>query len=90
MITIFYPRNGFNILGCKERLDRALLKYELVMVSESTEARLVDGETEVEGMAAIEAYLEREQQFVNSWYEDRCDVYDFDPDPIQKGDDVKG
>lgn len=87
MITIFYPQNGPDITGWKELLDRAFLKYEFIKQDNATPHRLVDGEKEVEGVPAIEAYLENQEQFVKDWYEDRCDKYEFDPDAAPK---IKG
>ncbi len=87
MIKIFYPETGHDITGWKERLDRTPLKYEFIITDNSETARLVDGEKEVTGIPAIEAYLESQEQFVNDWYEDRCDKYEFDPDAVPK---IKG
>ena len=86
MITIYYP-NGYDTTIWKERLDRTSLKYEFVLETHATQPRLVDGEEEADGIAAIEAYLENQEQFVKDWYEDRCDRYDFDPDAAPK---IKG
>lgn len=87
MIKIFYPEAGHDITGWKERLDRTPLKYEFIITDNSETTRLVDGEKEVTGIPAIEAYLESQEQFVNDWYEDRCDKYEFDPDAVPK---IKG
>ncbi|GAA4331560.1 hypothetical protein GCM10023149_37430 [Mucilaginibacter gynuensis] len=87
MITIFYPSNGLDITGWQERLDRASLTYELIIEENSTVPRLVDGDNVAEGIPAIEAYLESQEQFVKDWYDDRCDKYEFDPDAAPK---IKG
>jgi hypothetical protein len=84
MITVFYPRNGRDITGWQERLDRASLKYEFIIEDNATIPRLIDGEKKVEGGPEIEAYLESQEQFVKDWYEDRCDKYEFDPDVAPK------
>ena len=80
MITIFYQPNSLDITGWKERLDRTSLKYEFVEQGDSAVPRLVDGEKKMDGIPAIEAYLESQEQFVKDWYDDRCDKYEFDPD----------
>jgi|GEM_PF-1406683 hypothetical protein len=80
MITIYYKPGGYDTTGWAERLDRISLKYEFVEDHNSTQPRLVDSEKEVTGLMAIDAYIESQEQFVNGWYEDRCDRYDFDPD----------
>lgn len=90
MITIFYPQNSVDITGWKERLERALLTYEVTMLDSSSMPKLVDGEKEAEGVTAIEAYIDSQQQFVNGWYEDRCDVYEFNTDASKKTDDHDG
>ena len=88
MITIFYPQNSVEIRGWKERLDMAFLTFEAIMVDRSSVPKLVDGENKAEGIAAIEAYIDSQEQFVRGWYEDRCDVYEFDPDVSKKTDDI--
>ncbi|EDM37974.1 hypothetical protein PBAL39_16154 [Pedobacter sp. BAL39] len=84
MIKIFYPEESLDITGWKERLDRIPLKYEFIKDAAAETGRLVDGEKIVEGVPAIEAYLESQEQFALDWYEDRCDKYDFDPDAVPK------
>jgi len=90
MITIYYPSNDFDITGWQERLDRASLKYEFIIEDNATVARLVDGENKAEGIPAIETYLESQEQFVQDWYEDRCDKYEFDPDATPKINGING
>jgi len=84
MITIYYNPQTQNISGWRELLDRISLKYEVFDVDKATQPRLIDGDKEAIGTAAIDEYLENLEKFVNGWYEDRCDKYDFDPDsPIK-------
>ena len=90
MITIFYPRNGPDITAWQERLDRASLKYEFIIEDNTSVARLVDGQKEAEGIPAIEENLANQEQFVQDWYEDRCDKYEFDPDAIPKINGING
>ncbi|MCC8408546.1 hypothetical protein LJ707_06360 [Mucilaginibacter sp. UR6-1] len=80
MITIYYKAGSHDVTGWKERLDRISLKYDFIDDHDTTTPRLVDGEKQVEGIKAIDDYIESQEQFVNGWYEDRCDRYDFDPD----------
>ena len=84
MIKIFYPEESLDITSWRERLDRIPLKYEFVKDDDAEAGRLVDGEKVVEGVLAIEAYLESQEQFALDWYEDRCDKYEFDPDAVPK------
>lgn len=87
MITIYYKPGSHDITGWTEQLERISLKYEIVEDDMYTVPRLVDGEKEVEGITAIDDYIENEKKFVDGWYEDRCDRYDFDPDAPLK---IKG
>ena len=56
------------------------MKYNLVEEPEAEYARLVDDKKIAEGKTAIDAYIDGLEQFVKSWYEDRCDKYEFDTD----------
>ena len=82
-----YNPGSHDISGWAEQFDRISLKYELIKEESSTVPRLVDGEKQAEGFTAIDAYIESQRKFVNDWYEDRCDRYDFDPDAPLK---IKG
>lgn len=84
MIKIFYPAESLDKNTWKELLDRTPLKYEFIIDDQTETSRLVDGEKVVEGKLAIDSYLENQEQFVQGWYEDRCDVYEFDPDAVPK------
>lgn len=80
MITIYYQPDSKEISSWKERLNQVFLKYELVKKDTAVIPKLVDGEKQIEGSPAIEAYLNGLEQFVKGWYDDRCDRHDFDPD----------
>jgi len=80
MITIFYEHANKDIGTWTDRLDQLFLKYNLVEEPEAEFARLVDDKKIAEGKTAIDAYIDGLEQFVKSWYEDRCDKYEFDTD----------
>lgn len=81
MITLTYPsKNSNKVVSWQVRLDRQLFKYELKEDAGLATARLQDGNKLVEGITAIEAYLDDLETLVNGWYEDRCDRYEFDAD----------
>jgi len=80
MIRLFYPPETGELSYWKTRLEQLALPYQLAELERGNEPRLIDGEKEFTGAPAISTYLEELQQFVNGWYEDRCDRYEFDPD----------
>ena len=80
MITIFYEHGNKDISTWTDRLNQLFLKYNLVEEPEAEFARLVDDKKIAEGKTAIDAYIDGLEQFVKSWYEDRCDKYEFDTD----------
>ena len=80
MITIYYPLKNNKINGWKARLDHLPLSYTFVEQDATTIPLLVDGEIRIEGIPAIEEYLDGLDGLVAGWYEDRCDNYEFDPD----------
>jgi hypothetical protein len=60
----------------KERLENVFLKFEIVEDATFKEPCFVDGGEEIQGLAAIEKYLDEQAEFVKGWYEDRCDNYE--------------
>ncbi|RFZ90998.1 hypothetical protein D0C36_18815 [Mucilaginibacter conchicola] len=81
MITLTYPpKNSDKVVSWQVRLDRQLFKYELKEDASLAIATLQDGDKLVEGVNAIDAYLDELDTLVNGWYEDRCDKYEFDAD----------
>ena len=81
MITIYYHPQDPRISSWKERLDKMFMKYQLIEQEEATIIPLLlDGERQLEGVDAIEDYLNDLEEFVRAWYEDRCDRHDYDPD----------
>ena len=77
MITLYYSPITKEITNWQDRLERMAIQHELVMQQELSQPQLQDGEDHVEGTAAIDMYLEKLEDFVKSWYEDRCDKYEF-------------
>jgi len=80
MITIFYEHGNKDVSTWTDRLNQLFLKYNLVEEPEAEYARLVDDKKIAEGKTAIDSYIDGLEQFVKSWYEDRCDKYEFDTD----------
>lgn len=79
MITLYYPPKNSEFSYWKAQLEQLALPYQFAELKPGSEPRLRDGEREVAGSEAIGAYLDELQQFVNGWYEDRCDRHEFDP-----------
>ena len=80
MITVYYSSADTSISNWSARLDELFMPYELTEQSADRAPRLVDGEVQAEGAAAIEQHLDKLAQFVAGWYEDRCDRYDYNAD----------
>lgn len=80
MITIFYEHGNKDINGWSDRLNPLFLKYTMVEDSDSVLPRLVDDKKTAEGKKAIDEYIDGLEKFVNGWFEDRCDKYEFDPE----------
>ncbi|RFZ85299.1 hypothetical protein DYU05_06800 [Mucilaginibacter terrenus] len=77
MITIYHQSNDNDIVAWKDRLEQLIVKHEFVVQDQIDVSTLVDDEEIVKGKQAIENYLEGLEQFVNGWYEDHCDMYNF-------------
>ena len=87
MITIYYHQEDVEVKTWTERLDKLFFKYILVQQNESGLPVLVDDEQELKGIKAIENHLDDLEKFVQGWYEDRCDRYEFlDEKPSDKAD----
>ncbi|OOQ56778.1 hypothetical protein [Mucilaginibacter pedocola] len=80
MITIYYKHTLSKPDEWTVRLDATFSKYQLIADESLTQPKLIEGDKQIEGIAAIDAYIESLEQLVNGWYEDRCDKYEFDAD----------
>ncbi len=80
MIILNYYAGTPLLVGWKERLERLALPYKLVEQPSDSEPSLIDGDKLMTGATNINEYIDSLESFVEGWYEDRCDRYDFDPD----------
>ncbi|MDO1450524.1 hypothetical protein Q0590_29885 [Rhodocytophaga aerolata] len=77
MVTLYYSPTTKQLTSWQDRLERMAIKHELVMQQDLSQPQLQYGEDHVQGTEAIEVYLDKLEDFVKSWYEDRCDKYEF-------------
>ncbi|QHT70831.1 hypothetical protein GXP67_31385 [Rhodocytophaga rosea] len=77
MVTLYYSPTTKEISTWQDRLERMAIQHEVILQQELLQPQLQDGDEFVQGTAAIDNYLEKLEVFVKSWYEDRCDKYEF-------------
>ena len=77
MITLTYPPETKEAATWEERIKTMSLPYLILKQNDLKELEIVDDEKHIQGVAAIENYLSNLEIFVNSWYEDRCDLYEY-------------
>jgi hypothetical protein len=77
MVTLHYPPMTDKIANWQDRLERMVIEHQLVPQEELTEPQLQYGEDFIQGTASIDAYLDKLEDLVKSWYECRCDKYEF-------------
>jgi hypothetical protein len=81
MIIIKYPTESKDKINTwQARLDSLFTKYTFSEDDTLNQPVLIEGVWQVEGINAIETYLEDLERLVAGWYEDRCDKHEFDPD----------
>lgn len=77
MVTLYYPSTTQKIFVWQERLERMAIKHRLVQQQADSTPLLQYGEDQIQGTDAIDKYLDTLEELVKSWYEDRCDKYEF-------------
>lgn len=77
MITLTYPPETKEAAGWEERIKTMSLPYLVREQANIQEPEIVDDGKHIQGIAAIENYLIDLETFVNSWYDDRCDLYEY-------------
>ena len=77
MITLYYSSQTKEIPEWQNRLERMAIKHRLITKEEFADPQLQDGKECIKGAASIDAHLNKLEAFVQSWYEDRCDKYEF-------------
>ncbi len=81
MIIVSYPSESRGAASSwKTRLDQLVLSHKLVEDNSISTPLLSDGSVQAEGIKAIESHIDKLEQLIAGWYEDRCDKYEFDPD----------
>lgn len=80
MIKIYYSPGTTDVSAWKEKLEQIFADHEFIEQPNAIIPRLADDQKEITGVADIDAYLTTQLEFQESWYEDRCDKYEFDPD----------
>jgi hypothetical protein len=77
MITLTYPPETKQAANWEERIKTMSLPYLILKQDDLQEPEIVDDGKHIQGVAAIENYLSNLEIFVVSWYEDRCDLYEY-------------
>jgi phage host-nuclease inhibitor protein Gam len=77
MLTLYYSSKTKEVAVWQDRLQRMTIKHRLIRKEELAEPQLLDGEDDIQGVASINIHLDKLEDFVKSWYEDRCDKYEF-------------
>ncbi len=76
MVRLYYSVADVKIAGWQDRLEKMAIKHALIP-REEAEPQLHYGDDVARGAAAIDAYLDGLEALVKSWYDDRCDKYEF-------------
>ncbi|MDB5126981.1 hypothetical protein [Mucilaginibacter sp.] len=77
MITLTYPPETKEAASWEERIKTMSLPYLILKQNDIQVPEIVDDGKHIQGVAAIESYLSSLEIFVASWYEDRCDLYEY-------------
>lgn len=77
MVKLYYPPSSQKINTWQDRLARMAMRHELIQRDELPQPYLRYGEEIVQGTDAIDTYLDELEELVKTWYECRCDKYEF-------------
>ncbi|RDC63793.1 hypothetical protein [Adhaeribacter pallidiroseus] len=77
MLLLQYPVNTPEVTMWENRLATMVITYALVLNPELQEPQIQYDADFVRGTNEINSYLDTLEDFLKSWYEDRCDKYEF-------------
>lgn len=77
MVKLYHPPASEKINTWRDRLERMAIRHELIRQDDLSRPHLQHGEEIVQGADAIDTYLDELEALVKTWYECRCDKYEF-------------
>ncbi len=77
MIVLEYNRHLKEADHWKERLEKMTVGFQLLKTSRAVPL-LTEGRNKVEGITAINQFLDQYEKDMAEWNQDRCDMWFFD------------
>jgi hypothetical protein len=77
MVVIQYDKNDEKVEYLRDRLKQMVVKHKLVKLEGLLEVELMFGKDKIQGFLHVKEYLDELEVLIKSWYECRCDKYEF-------------
>jgi hypothetical protein len=77
MVVIYYDKDNEEVNHLRERLEQMVVKHEFVKQEGLSQPKLMFGKDKIQGFSQVNNYLDELEIIIKSWYECRCDKYEF-------------
>jgi hypothetical protein len=77
MVVIYYDKDDEKVKYLRDRLKEMVVKHELVKIAGLTEVELMFDKDKIQSFVQVKEYLDELEILIKSWYECRCDKYEF-------------
>lgn len=77
MVILYYDKDNEEVRYLRERLEQMVVKHAFVKQEGLSEPELMLGKNMWQGFSQVKEYLDELEIIIKSWYECRCDKYEF-------------